>query len=198
MSESSIKVRSQDSETCLAQCMAFCLIGGHGQWQCGTASHVLWYCWLSPSPCIPPRQGWEQEGHGAPGGHCAASRAGEALISTVQLPASQTSPGAFPSSGFESKQRTPSLKQRMYFFFSSSITSFKTVSEMGAFPLFSLKNAHIFSLYHFFQADLEIKTFETANSLPSVVPGTSSQMLGHHGGPISSAALQCFGAALLA
>lgn len=196
MSESSIKVRSQDSETCLAQCMAFCLIGGHGQWQCGTASHVLWYCWLSPSPCIPPRQGWEQEGHGAPGGHCAASRAGEALISTVQLPASQTSPGAFPSSGFESKQRTPSLKQRMYFFFSSSITSFKTVSEMGAFPLFSLKNAHRFSLYHFFQADLEIKTFGTANSLPSVVPGTSSQMLGHRRGPISSAALQCFGAAL--
>lgn len=183
MSESSIKVRSQDSETCLAQCMAFCLIGGHGQWQCGTASHVLWYCWLSPSPCIPPRQGWEQEGHGAPGGHCAASRAGEALISTVQLPASQTSPGAFPSSGFESKQRTPSLKQRMYFFFSSSITSFKTVSEMGAFPLFSLKNAHRFSLYHFSRLTWKLRHLERPTLFPPWFQGPAARCLDTTGVP---------------
>lgn len=87
-------------------------------------------------------------------------------------------------------------KNVLLFFFFHYL--FQNCLRNGGFSfIFFKKCTQIFSV-PFFQADLEIKTFETANSLPSVVPGTSSQMLGHRRGPISSAALQCFGAALLA
>lgn len=88
---------------------------------------------------------------------------------------------------------TKNLPFFLFFFLPLSLS--KLSQKWGLFLDVFRKCTQIFSV-PFFQADLEIKAFGTANSLPSMVSGTSSQMLGHCRGSSSSAALQCFGAAL--
>lgn len=104
--------------------------------------------WLWPSSRAPPHRGWEQEGAGSPstrtGG--AASRSGEALISTAQLPAQrvQPAPSALTFSGFKSTSRGLPFEIKILFFF--FLFSPSKLSRKQGICLAILKYTQIFTV----------------------------------------------------